>query len=119
MGRNNADFQAGALFHGTVHPFKEGDIIKPMGGEEYAFATHHFDYALGRAEQAVDFSWEDLKKVNPTWNRPGGKQYDEYERETPPRVYQVEPIGDVQPDKQERFQHVKSKQGFRVVKQVK
>jgi hypothetical protein len=28
MGRK-AEFQASALFHGTAHPFKEGDIVNP------------------------------------------------------------------------------------------
>jgi len=114
-----AEFQASALFHGTVHPFKEGDLIVPGPRDEYAYATHHFDYAHGRAEQAVNFSWEDLKQVNPKWNTPGGKQFDEYEKETPPRVYQVEPVGETEDASQGEFKHVKSKQGFRVVKQVK
>lgn len=110
----------GPMFHGTVHPFKEGDIVKPMR-EEYAYATPSIDYARGRAEQQVDYTWEDLKRVNPTWNKPGGKQYDDYDAETPRRVYQVEPVDH---EEAEATSHgddqgnVRSRKGFRVIKRV-
>lgn len=118
MGRK-AEFQASALFHGTAHPFKEGDIVNPGSQDGYAYATPDIDYANRRAHQAVPFLWEDLKKVNPDWNTPNGKQYDQFKEETPPRVYQVEPIGETEDATQDEFKNVKSKQGFRVVKQVK
>jgi len=111
----------GPMFHGTVHPFKPGDIVEPRKGNP-AYATPDIDYAHQRADQAVDFTWEDLKKVNPTWNKPGGKQYNEYEAETPPRVYQVEPLD---PEEVQTTSHGEdlgnfvSQKGFRVIKQVK
>jgi hypothetical protein len=110
------------MFHGTVHPFKPGDTIEARSGgwsDGYAYATPSVEYAQRRAEQAVNFTWEDLKKVNPTWNKPGGKQFDDYEAETPPRVYQVEPIDEPEPYGQGDITHYRSKKGFRVVKQVK
>jgi hypothetical protein len=115
-----AEFQASALFHGTAHPFKEGDIVNGAVAEDnYAYATPDIGYANRRAHEAVPYLWEDLKKVNPEWNTPKGKQYDEFAKETPPRVYQVEPIGEVEDASQGEFKNVKSKQGFRVIKQVK
>ena len=109
------------LFHGTVHPFKEGDLITPQGDDKHAWATPDISYAHNRARDAVNFTWEDAKKVNPTWNTPYGKQYDEYKAETPPRVYQVEPIGHFEKATGD-FEdpgNLKSKVGFRVVKQVR
>lgn len=110
----------GPMFHGTVHPFKEGDIVKPMR-EDYAYATPDIDYARRRADQQVDYTWEDLKKVNPTWNKPGGKQYDDYDAETPRRVYQVEPVDPSEAESTGQGEdrgHLRSRKGFRVIKQV-
>lgn len=41
MPRNNSDFVQSALYHGTDHPFKAGDVISPsfdawQGGEVHA-----------------------------------------------------------------------------------
>ena len=111
------------LFHGTAHPFKPGDLVTPQGmhgDSQYAWATPHIDYAQSRARDAVNFTWEDKKKVNPTWNYPGGKQFHEYAAETPPRVYKVEPIGETEPSGEyEDEGNVKSRAGFRVIKQVR
>jgi hypothetical protein len=105
------------LFHGTVHPFKEGDMITPQGDEPYAWATPDKGYAQDRARDSVNYSWEANKKKNPDWNTPGGKQYKEYRAETPPRVYQVEGLGDESPHP-DNPSGIYSKKGFRVVKQV-
>jgi hypothetical protein len=111
------------LYHGTVHPFKEGDLVTPQGGHgdsQYAWATPHLEEAHSRAKDWVNYSWEDKKKVNPTWNTPGGKKFDEYAAETPPRVYTVEPIGEVEPAGEHTGEGpVKSRVGFRVIKQVR
>ena len=107
------------LYHGTVHPFEPGDVITPKEKGGHAYATPDIDYALRRAKESVNFSWEDAKKVNPTWNTPGGKQYDEYKAETPPKVFEVRPIGT--PEATGDFEdegNVKSKLGFTVVRQV-
>jgi hypothetical protein len=120
MGRSNKEFQQSALFHGTAHPFRKGDIVVP-GNDGYAYATPDIKYAQYRAEQAVPFLWEDLKKQNPTWNKPGGKQYDEFAQENPPRIFQVEPIDEIESTDNTGGDkgNVMSKKGFRVVKQVK
>jgi hypothetical protein len=120
MHPDNVGQQFSPLFHGTVHPFKEGDSVTPQGDEPFAYATPNFNYALQRGRDWVNYSWEDAKKVNPTWNTPEGKHFDEYAAETPPRVYEVEPIGPVESASQEDYEgNVKSRIGFRVVKQVK
>jgi hypothetical protein len=41
MGRNNGDFQAQVLFHGSPHPFSIGDVVEPRNyrGIPTAFAA--------------------------------------------------------------------------------
>ena len=120
MGRNNADFQEAALFHGTVHPFKIGDVVTPMNGDLYAYATTDVDYALDRAKRSLDSYWYRDKRNNPTYNTLGGKQYDEWENENPPKVFQVEPLDSTENTgfANEDKGNVKSTKGFRVIKQV-
>jgi hypothetical protein len=81
MHEANVGRQLGPYYHGTVHPFKPGDVVKPMGDESHAYATPDIEYAHRRARDWVNYSWEDKKKVNPIWNYPGGKQFDEYAAE--------------------------------------
>jgi hypothetical protein len=119
MTRNNADFQSSALFHGTVHPFQIGDIIEPRNGNP-AYATPRLEYAESHADRALNQYWEQAKRENPTYNKPGGKQYDEWEEENPPKVFQVEPIDEHEDTGTgEDKGNVKSTKGFRVIKQVK
>ena len=126
MTRNNADFQASALYHGTAHPFQIGDVILPAamrgmrpdmiddGQDDLSVDSdvHEKVYAtddLGTAHGYAHFNAQDAKDA---------------------RVYQVEPVdkketlqvrsavdgGDVVPNDPREFI---SKKGFRVVKQVK
>jgi hypothetical protein len=120
MHSDNIGQQFAPLFHGTVHPFAPGDVVAPRERGGDAYATPDIDYAHRRAKEAVNFSWEDAKKANPTWNTPGGKQYDEYKAETSPKVFEVRPIGT--PEATGDFEdegNVKSKHGFTVVRQVR
>jgi hypothetical protein len=122
VGRNNADFRQSALYHGTVHPFQAGDVVKPGEDREFAYATTNLDYARTHADRRLSSYWEKGKQQNPTWNRPGGKQYDEWEKENPARVFEVEPIGEPEPTSSRDLEdkgNVKSKKGFRVVREVK
>jgi hypothetical protein len=109
-------FDGVPLYHGTIHPFEPGDVIRPQGRETYAYATPDMSVAHSRATDQVSISWEDNKGLNPTWNRPGGKQWDEYEAETPKRVYRVEPVGGVAGT--HPHGHAVSPFGFRVVERV-
>ena len=123
MGRNNSDFHESRLFHGTVHPFKPGDMITPdPQHHEHAYATESVDYAKDVAHNRVYNSWEDKKKENPTWNMPGGKQWKDYQAETPPRVFQVAPASDMEDASKEGggdAKHYRSRTGFRVIKEIK
>jgi hypothetical protein len=112
MGRNNSDFQQSALYHGTIHPFSVGDIVKPQGGEgdgEYAWATPREGLAHERAKDWVGYGWNDYSKNN------RGAHYEEWEKNNPPRVYKVEPIGDTEVDDNPEYPSVKSRAGFRVI----
>lgn len=120
MTRNNADFQSSALFHGTVHPFQIGDIVKPMNGDSHAYATPDIDYATDRAERSLNTYWQRAKRIHSKYGTPDGKQYDQWEKENPPKVFQVEPVDEhEETGAGEDKGNVKSTKGFRVIKQVK
>ena len=123
MTRNNADFQASALYHGTLHPFQVGDIVEPRSNDGYAYATPSIDYAEEHMRRQLGGKlWEQAKEENPTYNTPTGKQYHQWLQEQKPKIFQVEPIdsSEVTPSsKLEDEGNFASKKGFRVVKQVK
>jgi hypothetical protein len=50
MTRNNTDFKESALYHGTIHPFKEGDIVLP-GSSGFSYATNNGGYAVRQANK--------------------------------------------------------------------
>lgn len=108
MGRNNADFQNSALYHGTVHPFQVGDVVTP-GEDGKAWATSDLGVAHDRAKQWVGFKWNDLTREGKNTN------YGEHEKNTPPRVFKVEPIGEVEEHDSDDYRAVSSKKGFRVL----
>jgi hypothetical protein len=56
MPRNNADFRASALFHGSFHPFEIGDIVKAPSELMPAYATDSREEAE---------SYGDVYKVEP------------------------------------------------------
>ena len=103
--RNNADFQASALFHGTHHPFQIGDVIEPRlidPGNPYARESDAKAWATTDEESAFRFG-----------GRKTGKA---------PKVFQVEPIEKGEPQfltEAHNNTQVFSKKGFRVVKQVR
>jgi hypothetical protein len=109
------------LYHGTVHPFEVGDLVTPQKGDPHAYATPSLEYATTHAKKSLDSYWRKAKSENPSYNTPFGKQYYEWEKENPPKVFQVEPVGEVEDtnntggDKN----NVMSSEGFRVVKQIR
>lgn len=101
----------GPMFHGTVHPFKPGDIVTPQGDEPYAFATPDLDYATEHADHRETAVYSRLTRdMRPESHKAAAG--------ITARVYQVEGLGDewVHPDNTDA---VVSTAGFRVVKQVK
>jgi len=53
MGRNNADFEESALYHGTVHPFNLGDVVIPKN-YSHAFATDSKHEARAYADSEAE-----------------------------------------------------------------
>lgn len=96
MGRNNADFQNQALYHGTNHPFQIGDEVVP--GIHGAYATT--DAGVARA-YAEDKAMTEVSPVN------------EYRI---PKVYTVEPLDpdEAGPDRYGTPGVTVSEKGFRV-----
>lgn len=104
MGRNNADFQASALYHGSYHPFEIGDVVEPSASRKLAFASPQLETARMFA-----------KGVNRKTNTTGG------------RVFEVEPVDPnegkiLEPVKMKgAYGHtteVASQKGFKVVREV-
>lgn len=113
MGRNNADFQNSALYHGTIHPFSVGDVVTPRGvwGDGYAWATPNVDVAKRRGEDHVNYGWSDAVKEA---NKKGELiSPSKWEAENPPRVYIVEPV-DADEAETTEHGHARSRKGFRV-----
>jgi hypothetical protein len=109
MTRNNADFQASALFHGTVHPFQIGDIVEPRNGNP-AYATANLEYAKTHAGRR-----EDVES-----NRVANQQGHEEAAKITGKVFQVEPLDDAEATgKGDDKGNVMSAKGFRVVKRVR
>jgi hypothetical protein len=76
------------FFHGTAHPFKEGEILKPFSGLHGPSTGSHVyitsrDMAQEYADMAVD-QLSDMGRLDPKVHRP--------------RVFQVEPLGPVEED---------------------
>jgi hypothetical protein len=92
-------FQGGTLYHGSPHPFKPGDIIRPRNPKLGASATPDKDMARGYAQSRF--------LPLPHLVAKGYK----------PRVFQVEPVSTATHGK---FggKEVNDKQGFRVIKEV-
>lgn len=105
----NIGRQFAHLFHGTVHPFKVGDLVRPRHPTVYAFATTDADKARSRAYDAVSYAWSDAVRANPEL------RYDDWEKANPPRVFSVEPIGETEVHE---HGHIISKHGFRVTGEV-
>jgi hypothetical protein len=99
MTRNNADFRNSALFHGTAHPFKVGDIIEPR--------MHKGAFATTKQEVAEHYAWNRTREYN--WANG---------TEEEPKVFQVEPVNEETVNKYGK-NTVASVDGFRVVRQVK
>ena len=115
----------GPMFHGTAHPFKEGDIVLPpktagvysvwkandpegeivdKDVDEKAYATTSLEWAQRFASEA--------DRHNNFWTRkPEDKGF----------VFQVEPVDANEPEVNHGrdYTEIKSRKGFRVVKQVK
>jgi len=106
----NVGQQFAHLFHGTAHPFKIGDIVRPRYPMVHAFATTDPDKARSRAYDAVSYAWSDAVKDNPEL------VYSDWEEANPPRVFSVEPIDETEVHE---HGHIISKQGFRVTGEVK
>jgi hypothetical protein len=100
MGRNNADFQGGILYHGSPHPFQPGDIVRPRNPKLGASATPDFEMAKGYSQSR----YLPLPHL--------------VEKGYTPRVFQVEPMSTATYGK---FggKEVNDKQGFKIIKEVK
>lgn len=76
------------FFHGTAHPFKEGDVILPHRGlHGPSTGGHVYITSKGMASEYADMAIEqlhDMGELNPNIHKP--------------RVYQVEPLGPVEED---------------------
>lgn len=120
MANRNDEFKSSALYHGTLHPFNIGDVIEPRVSS-YAYATPDIEYAQRHVERRIEGTeWEKAKRENPTYNKPGGKQFHEWEAEQDPKIFQVEPVGKVEPTgTYDDKNNVMSLQGFKVVKRVR
>jgi len=77
MGRNNADFEEQALYHGTHHPFEVGDVIAPSKisrgyGDHFAYATPLKRIAEANAKKRSDsgtvYTVEPLDKDEAKWS---------------------------------------------------
>ena len=104
MPRNNADFAAG-LFHGTSHPFNEGDLIEPRLIDP--------DSPYARPSDAKAWATPDANSAFRFGSRKTGRAA---------LVFQVEPVDSGEPkflNDDPNSGQVFSKKGFRVVKQVK
>jgi len=83
-----SDHLSGQFFHGTAHPFKEGDILKPhttLHGP--STGSHVYITSEGMADEYANMAIDqlsDMGKLNPKIHKP--------------RVFQVEPLGPVEQD---------------------
>jgi hypothetical protein len=116
MGRNNADFQSSALYHGTTHPFTVGDIIEPRS-QSLAFATDNPALAHLHAATTVEGLHNDLLDDEGEMSEANQKVADSIT----PRVFTVEPLENDDtyhevrnPDDPKRIVEVSSRKGFRV-----
>jgi hypothetical protein len=76
------------LFHGTAHPFSEGDIIYPHQGlHGPSSGGHVYVTSRGMAEEYAGMAIEQLSDQG---------RYDPNTHK--PRVFQVEPLGPVETD---------------------
>jgi hypothetical protein len=79
MGRNRADFHESAMYHGSTHPFKVGDVVLPLSQvnpEKYEHQTSH-----GAKPQYVDSAFAtNSPLMASTYATNAGK------------VYKVEPV---------------------------
>jgi hypothetical protein len=76
------------FFHGTAHSFKEGDIVYPHRGLHGPSTGKHVymtdrDIASEYADMAIE-QLHDMEEYDPKVHKP--------------RVYEVEPLGDVEVD---------------------
>jgi hypothetical protein len=105
MGRNNKDFQTSALFHGTSHPFNDGDIVEPRlidPNDSYSRASEAKAWASPDADSAFRFGSRKLGRAA--------------------NVFQVEPLEDGETkflNNDPTSGQVYSRKGFRVVKKVR
>lgn len=105
MGRNTADFQASALFHGTHHPFQVGDVVEPTLIDPTS--------AYARPSDAKAWATPDEESAFRFGSRKTGRAA---------KVFQVEPVEEGEPEflnNDPNSGQVFSKKGFRVVKQVR
>jgi hypothetical protein len=115
MGANNADFKASALFHGTAHPFKEGDIVLPAK----TAGVYSYWKAADPEGKVVDLDVDEKAYATPSldWAR----KFAKVDSHTPGYVFEVEPLDndEVETKPGTDYDEVKSRKGFRIVKQVK
>lgn len=100
------------LYHGTVHPFKVGDIVIPQGDEPYAWATPHSDFAKEMVTDAFHQKWHDHLRENPD------ADLQEFSKHNTPRVYEVEHLGDARFHPYYGDTSVVSPTGFRVIRRI-
>ena len=105
------------FFHGTVSPLKEGDVIEPVSKSSWrkprfpSDTDPEFAYATGHDE-----AWDYAEKA---WHSTSGASH--------PKVFQVEPLGEHEPDPTRDAQgnlrnnwaaDRRSKAGWRVLNEV-
>ena len=81
------NLQSKQFFHGTTHEFGEGDELSPQGETLHGPSTGKHVYMTSReiAEEYAEMAAEQRMDMG-------------HEGPIVPRVYAVEPIGDVEPD---------------------
>ena len=83
-----SDHLSSQFYHGTAHPFEEGDILKPHGSLHGPSTGSHVymtsrDMADEYADMAID-QLHDQGRLDPEVHKP--------------RVFQVQPLGPVEQD---------------------
>ena len=117
----------GPMFHGTARPIEVGAVITPGAhtanfnpGEEHAYATTSEVEARWYAEKAHQRRHTELERNSHLV--PNG-QWRDAESQVQPRIYSVEPVGDVEKDPRDgdggsRGSALRSRAGFRVTGEV-
>jgi hypothetical protein len=137
MNNNLSKQQFGPMYHGTMHKFKKGDIIRPAAQlnqeSNWGYAPHSSAFAtehLGTAKFFANSSY--IKESSPSFEESQNMSVKEFISKLPKskpridRVYEVEPLG---PTKLKNLSKSRAKnaeaivehsstEGFKVKKQV-